>query len=113
MGILTNGISCLVIGSGKFHPSGPRQGICVLRSDNEIVVLKSAESTVNSIARGRFCVNFASEPQDKACFGNSHLSLEHYPSAWKLTFDARGASCVNDGELEEGDAGVKFGYADG
>ena len=46
-------------------------------------------------------------------FGNNHLSVEHRPSAWKLTVDARGAlSRVKRGELEEGDGGVKFGYAD-
>ncbi|KAG9317815.1 TIP41-like family-domain-containing protein [Chiua virens] len=46
-------------------------------------------------------------------FGNNHLSLEHRPSGWKLTLDAKGAlSGVKAGELGEGDGGVKVGYAD-
>jgi hypothetical protein len=69
LGILTNGISCLVIGSGKFvftHPDpakGSPPGDGIIGSDNEIVVLKGAEGAVNSITRGRFCLSFASEPQ--------------------------------------------------
>jgi hypothetical protein len=69
LGILTNGISCLVIGSGKFvftHPDpakGSPPGDGIIGSDNEIVVLKGAEGAVNAITRGRFCLSFASEPQ--------------------------------------------------
>jgi hypothetical protein len=68
LGILTNGISCLVIGSGKFvftHPDpakGSPPGDGIIGSDNEIVVLKGAEGAVNFITRGRFCLSFASEP---------------------------------------------------
>jgi len=71
LGILANGISCLVIGSGKFvftHPDpakGSPPGDGILRSENEIVVLKGAEGAVNSITRGRFSLSFASEPQFK------------------------------------------------
>ena len=69
LGILTNGISCLVIGSGKFvftHPDpakGSPPGDGILSSDKELVVLKGAEGAVNSITRGRFYLSFASEPQ--------------------------------------------------
>jgi hypothetical protein len=71
LGVLTNGISCLVIGSGKFvftHPDptkGSPPGDGILGSDNEIVVLKGAEGAVNAITRGRFCLSFASEAQYK------------------------------------------------
>ena len=69
--ILTNIISCLVIGSGKFvftYPDpakGSPLGNGILGSDKEIVVLKGAEGAVNSITRGGFYLSFASEPQYK------------------------------------------------
>ncbi|KAF9226907.1 hypothetical protein BS17DRAFT_512275 [Gyrodon lividus] len=67
LGILTSGISCLVIGSGKFtftHPdpakgSPPGDGIL---TGKDIVLLKGEEGAVNSITRGRFSLQFASEP---------------------------------------------------
>ncbi|KAF8416787.1 hypothetical protein L210DRAFT_3493772 [Boletus edulis BED1] len=68
LGILTSGISCLVIGSGKFiftHPDpakGSPPGDGILSSDKEIILLKGAEGAVNSITRGRFSLSFASEP---------------------------------------------------
>ena len=52
-------------------------------------------------------------PLPEMTFGNNRLELEHRPSGWKLTLDTRGAlSSVKGGELEEGDGGVKVGYAD-
>lgn len=69
LGILTSGISCLVIGSGKLvftHPNpakGSPPGDGILSSDNEIVLLKGAEGAVNSVTRGRFSLTFPSEPQ--------------------------------------------------
>ncbi|EGO02100.1 hypothetical protein SERLA73DRAFT_86268 [Serpula lacrymans var. lacrymans S7.3] len=46
-------------------------------------------------------------------FGSNYLSLEHVPSDWKLTFDTHSAlKAVKKGEFEEGDGGVKVGYAD-
>ena len=69
LGMLTSGISCLVIGGGKFaftHPEpakGSPAGDGILTSDKEIVLLKGAEGAVNSITRGRFSLNFSSEPQ--------------------------------------------------
>jgi hypothetical protein len=52
-------------------------------------------------------------PAQKYDDRNNHLSLEHRPSAWKLTFDDRGAlSRVKGGEDGEGDGGIKVGYAD-
>ncbi|KAG6373808.1 TIP41-like family-domain-containing protein [Boletus reticuloceps] len=52
-------------------------------------------------------------PLPEMTFGNNYLSLEHRPSGWKLVLDTKGAlSAVKGGELEEGDGGVKVGYAD-
>lgn len=52
-------------------------------------------------------------PLPEMTFGNNYLSLEHRPSGWTLTLDTKGAlSAVKGGELEEGDGGVKVGYAD-
>lgn len=71
LGILTSGVSCLVIGSGKFvftHPEpakGSPAGDGILNSDKEIVLLKGAEGAVNSITRGRFSLDFSSEPEYK------------------------------------------------
>jgi hypothetical protein len=68
LGIITSGISCLVIGSGEFtftHPQpakGSPPGDGILSSDTEIVLLKGAEGAVNSVTRGKFSLNFKSEP---------------------------------------------------
>ncbi|KAI9573747.1 hypothetical protein HD554DRAFT_2012748 [Boletus coccyginus] len=70
-GMITTGICCFVIGSGRLvftHPDpaqGSPPGDGILGSDKEIVLLKGAEGAVNSITRGRFSLNFASEPQHK------------------------------------------------
>lgn len=46
-------------------------------------------------------------------FGNNSLTIEHQPSGWKYSFTAREAlAAVKNGELEDGDGGVKVGYAD-
>lgn len=68
LGILTNGISCCVIGSGKLrfiHPdpswgSPPGDGI-LIGSDGEVILLMGAEGAVNSLTRGRFSLDFSSE----------------------------------------------------
>ena len=69
LGILTSGISCLVIGGGKFiftHPEPATRfpaGDGILTLDTEIVLLKGAEGAVNCVTRGRFLLNFSSEMQ--------------------------------------------------
>ncbi|KIJ69786.1 hypothetical protein HYDPIDRAFT_22950 [Hydnomerulius pinastri MD-312] len=52
-------------------------------------------------------------PLPEMTFGNNYLTLEHRTSRWKMTFDTKSAlEGVKGGELEEGDGGVKVGYAD-
>ncbi|KAF9236236.1 TIP41-like family-domain-containing protein [Melanogaster broomeanus] len=52
-------------------------------------------------------------PLPEMTFGNNYLALEHRSSGWKMMFDTKGALLgVKGGELEEGDGGVKVGYAD-
>ncbi|OBZ70190.1 Ribosome biogenesis regulatory [Grifola frondosa] len=46
-------------------------------------------------------------------FGNNALELEHKTSGWKFCFTTEDAlKAVKNGELEDGDGGVKVGYAD-
>ena len=52
-------------------------------------------------------------PLPEMTFGNNSLELEHKPSGWKYAFDTADAlKAVRNGELGEGDGGVKVGYAD-
>lgn len=69
LGMVANGVSCLVIGSGKFvfqHPSRPVPGASgdgILLSDTEIVVLKGSANAVDSVTRGAFTLRFSGEPK--------------------------------------------------
>ncbi|KAF8556172.1 type 2A phosphatase activator TIP41 [Imleria badia] len=73
-------------------------------------------ASTNAISNASECDALQSAlgfPLPEMTFGNNFLSLEHRPSGWSLTLDAKGAlSSVKGGELEEGDGGVKVGYAD-
>ncbi|KAG5639672.1 hypothetical protein H0H81_005855 [Sphagnurus paluster] len=52
-------------------------------------------------------------PLPEMTFGSNLLTLEHRPSGWKYTFATDAAlKAVKNGELQEGDGGVKVGYAD-
>jgi len=52
-------------------------------------------------------------PLPEMTFGNNVLELEHKPSGWKYEFSAtRALKGVKNGPLEEGDGGVKVGYAE-
>lgn len=52
-------------------------------------------------------------PLPEMTFGNNFLSLEHRKSAWSYSFvTGEALRCVKNGELGEGDGGVKVGYAD-
>ena len=70
LGMVSSGLSCYVIGTGVFtftHPEpavGAPPGDGVLEGgDQEIVVLKGPEGAVNPITRGRFSLQYASEPE--------------------------------------------------
>ncbi|KAG0698680.1 hypothetical protein DFH29DRAFT_940184 [Suillus ampliporus] len=69
LGIIASGISCFVIGSGKFtffHPTpspGAPRGDGLLLADNNVIVLLGEEGAVNSITRGKFSLYFGSEPE--------------------------------------------------
>lgn len=52
-------------------------------------------------------------PLPEMTFGNNFLALKHHASGWEYTFSTEDAlKAVKKGELEEGDGGVKVGYAD-
>ncbi|KAI0340891.1 type 2A phosphatase activator TIP41 [Trametopsis cervina] len=52
-------------------------------------------------------------PLPEMTFGSNTLELEHRASGWKYQFNTEGAlKAVKNGELSEGDGGVKVGYAD-
>ena len=52
-------------------------------------------------------------PLPEMTFGSNFLTLQHLPSTWAYIFTAEHAlRAVKNGELEEGDGGVKVGYAD-
>ncbi|KAF8549367.1 hypothetical protein OG21DRAFT_1515296 [Imleria badia] len=67
VGIVANGVSCLVLGSVNFvfaHPEparGSPAGDGILGSDRDIVLLRGTEGAVNSITRGTFSLRFSSE----------------------------------------------------
>jgi hypothetical protein len=69
LGILSGGLSCAVIGSGKLifdHPNpaeGSPKGDGILHAGTEIVVLCGSEGAVNSVTRGSFSLKFSSEPE--------------------------------------------------
>jgi len=51
-------------------------------------------------------------PLPEMVFGRNHLTLEHRTSGFKYTFDTQSAlALVKNGELGDGDGGVKVGYA--
>ena len=70
-GILSNGISCVVIGSGTLHfthhiPSeGSPPGDGILGSGNEFALLQGHEGAVNSITLGKFSLDFPSKLHDE------------------------------------------------
>ncbi|KAJ8473674.1 hypothetical protein ONZ51_g7711 [Trametes cubensis] len=52
-------------------------------------------------------------PLPEMTFGSNSLELEHKDSGWKYAFTTEEAlKGVRNGELQEGDGGVKVGYAD-
>ena len=52
-------------------------------------------------------------PLPEMTFGDNSLELDHKESGWRYTFNTEEAlKGVKNGELEDGDGGVKVGYAD-
>ncbi|OCH86225.1 type 2A phosphatase activator TIP41 [Obba rivulosa] len=52
-------------------------------------------------------------PLPEMTFGNNSLELEHRASGWRYVFNvAEALKGVRNGQMEEGDGGVKVGYAD-
>lgn len=52
-------------------------------------------------------------PLPEMFFGSNSLTVHHRSSGWKYSFDALNAlKAVKNGKLQEGDGGVKVGYAD-
>lgn len=52
-------------------------------------------------------------PLPEMTFGNNSLELVHRASGWKYSFETEGAlKAVKNGQLVDGDGGVKVGYAD-
>lgn len=70
-GILSNGISCFVIGSGILRfthhmpATGSPRGDGILGSGKEFVLLLGEEGAVNSVTVGRFSLEFPSESYDE------------------------------------------------
>lgn len=69
LGILSNGLSCFVIGSGKLrfrHPNPAKDsasGDGFLHTNaSDLVVLRGEEGAVNAITRGGFSLEFAGDP---------------------------------------------------
>ncbi|KDQ64440.1 hypothetical protein JAAARDRAFT_145155 [Jaapia argillacea MUCL 33604] len=73
-------------------------------------------TSTNPIANAQECDALQASvgfPLPEMTFGRNHLELEHRPSGWKYVFRTEDAlKGVKNGELGEGDGGVKVGYAD-
>lgn len=74
-------------------------------------------ANTNPISNARECDTLYAAiggiPLPEMTFGNNLLELEHRPSGWKFAFTTKEALLgVRNGELQEGDGGVKVGYAD-
>jgi hypothetical protein len=71
LGIVTSGLSCLVIGSADLrfsHPepaNGSPRGDGLMKGDNEMVILLGEEGAVNSVTRGEFSLVFSDSPMHK------------------------------------------------
>lgn len=76
----------------------------------------SITASTNPISNAAECDSLHASlgiPLPEMTFGSNVLTLEHRPSGWKYSFDtAHALQAVKRGELEEGDGGVKVGYAD-
>lgn len=73
-------------------------------------------ASTNPISNASQCDQLQSAlgiPLPEMTFGNNYLTLHHEPSNWKYTFSTyKALKAVKSGELEDGDGGVKVGYAE-
>ena len=73
-------------------------------------------ASTNPISNAEHCDALQSAlsiPLPEMTFGNNFLTLEHRPSSWKYSFSTKDAlKAVKNGQLVDGDGGVKVGYAD-
>jgi type 2A phosphatase activator TIP41 len=76
-------------------------------------VVTASTSPISNASETDTLQSYLGFPLPEMTFGNNYLSLEHRPSGWCYSFStARSLKAVKKGELEEGDGGVKVGYAD-
>jgi len=72
LGMVSNGISCFVIGSGKLRLQKPEPSLNsppadgVLITDSEVIVLRGSERTVGSVITGRLQLDYTGEPHFSA-----------------------------------------------
>jgi type 2A phosphatase activator TIP41 len=79
---------------------------------NDWDITASTNPISNAFERDRMQDQLAF-PLPEMTFGENHLTVQHLSSNWTYSFTAQHALCaVKNGELGEGDGGVKVGYAD-
>ncbi|EGO02089.1 hypothetical protein SERLA73DRAFT_177824, partial [Serpula lacrymans var. lacrymans S7.3] len=67
LGIVSSGVTCLVIGSGKFDvrrivpAKGSPKGDGMMISDKDVIILQGEESSVATITRGSFTLDFTGQ----------------------------------------------------
>ena len=74
-------------------------------------------ATTNPISNATECdtlqAALSGMPLPEMTFGNNFLELMHIPSSWCYAFTTGEAlRCVKNGELVEGDGGVKVGHSE-
>ena len=74
-------------------------------------------ATTNPISNATECdalqAALSGMPLPEMTFGNNFLELMHVPSSWCYAFTTNEAlRCVKNGELVEGDGGVKVGHSE-
>ena len=76
-------------------------------------LLEATTKTIVSASESDELQGHLGIPLPEMTFGNNRLFLKHKPSGWSYSFETRNAlEGVKNGELEEGDGGVKVGYAE-
>ena len=76
-------------------------------------LIEATSKTIVSASESDELQNHLGIPLPEMTFGNNSLELEHKRSGWKYSFNTDDAlKGVKNGELGEGDGGVKVGYAE-